>query len=112
MRRAILTLLVLFTVGGVVAAQKDCGDGLPCGKLLWDLPVIPTLASPTPMPTIQITAVQTATTAPTGAASATPAPTRPSRSACTQRGSTATPSARPSGSACTQRYSATTVAGS
>src|SRR5690242_14233759 len=75
MRRAILTLLVLFTVGGVVAAQKDCGDGLPCGKLLWDLPVIPTLASPTPMPTIQITAVQTATTAPTGAASATPAPT-------------------------------------
>lgn len=75
MRRAILILLALLLVVGVAVAQKDCGDGLPCGKLVWDLPVIPTLASPTPMPTIQITAVAPATTAPTGAPTATEAPT-------------------------------------
>ncbi|HSS99928.1 MAG TPA: hypothetical protein VLK33_22995 [Terriglobales bacterium] len=74
MKRALLTLLALFTVaGGLYAA--DCGNGLPCGKLGWTLPAFPVLNSPTPMPTIQITAVQTATAAPTGAPSATPAPT-------------------------------------
>src|SRR5689334_19660627 len=79
MRRLTLLCLVALAMVGMVAggalAQKDCGDGLPCGKLSWDLPVLSTLASPTPMPTIQITAVQTATAAPTGAASATPLPT-------------------------------------
>lgn len=78
MRRVLLVaaqLLMLVGAAGVALAQRDCGDGLPCGKLYWDLPVLPTLFSPTPMPTIQITAVQTSTPAPTGAASATPAPT-------------------------------------
>ena len=75
MKRTLLILTALFTVAGIVAAQKDCGDGLPCGKLLWDLPVLPILASPTPMPTIQITAVPSGTPAPTGAPTATTAPT-------------------------------------
>lgn len=77
MRRLILAscLVLMLAVAGRAIAQKDCGDGLPCGKLYWDLPPLPTLYSPTPMPTIQITAVQTSTPAPTGAASATPAPT-------------------------------------
>jgi hypothetical protein len=75
MRRATLILLALLLVAGVALAQKDCGDGLPCGKLVWDLPVLSTLASPTPMPTIQITSIPASTNVPTGAPSSTPAPT-------------------------------------
>jgi hypothetical protein len=80
MRRLLLVaalMLILVTVVGVAFAQKDCGDGLPCGKLLWDLPVLPVLPSPTPMPTIQITAIPTNGPVPTGtgAATATTAPT-------------------------------------
>lgn len=76
MKKIIILAAVLFVlVAGGAAAQKDCGDGLPCGKLLWDLPPLATLASPTPMPTIQITAVLTATPAPTGAPTNTPVPT-------------------------------------
>lgn len=75
MKRALVVLFTLFVIVGVAFAQKDCGDGLPCGKLVWDLPVLPILNSPTPMPTIQITAVQSATPAPTGAPTATTAPT-------------------------------------
>jgi hypothetical protein len=77
-KRLLVTGLVLMLVSvGVTLAQKDCGDGLPCGKLLWDLPVLPVLNSPTPMPTIQITAIPTNGPAPTGtgAATATTAPT-------------------------------------
>lgn len=75
MKRALMALVALLMAVGVVAAQKDCGDGLPCGKLVWDLPVLPILNSPTPMPTIQITSVIAATNAPTGAPTSTPAPT-------------------------------------
>jgi hypothetical protein len=75
MKRALMAFLGVFMTIGIVVAQKDCGDGLPCGKLAWDLPVLPILRSPTPMPTINITAVQSATAAPTGAPTSTPAPT-------------------------------------
>lgn len=68
-------LLILLLVVGTAYAQKDCGDGLPCGKLLWDLPVLPTFASPTPIPTVVYTAVVTNTPAPTSAPTATIAPT-------------------------------------
>ncbi len=74
MKRAILILLAVFAIAGGLYAS-DCGNGLPCGKLGWTLPSFPVLNSPTPMPTIQITAVLTATTAPTGAPTATEAPT-------------------------------------
>lgn len=75
MKRALMAFLGVFMTIGVVVAQKDCGDGLPCGKLAWDLPVLPVLNSPTPMPTINITAVQSATPGPTGGPTSTPAPT-------------------------------------
>lgn len=68
---AAVAVLILVAAGGVLA-QKDCGDGLPCGKLFWDLPVLPTLNTPTPMPTIQITAIPTSGPAPTSAGPATP----------------------------------------
>lgn len=66
------SLLALLNAGPV-AAQNDCGDGLPCGRIPWGLPVLPTLASPTPMPTIPIT-INPPTSTP-GGPTATPAPT-------------------------------------
>jgi len=58
MKRRFFFLLVgvLFSVG-VVAAQNDCGDGLPCGRIPWELPVLPPLPSPTIIPTIPVTYV-------------------------------------------------------
>lgn len=67
-------LSVLFSAGaGLIRAQNDCGDGLPCGKIPWDLPVLPGVPSPTPMPTIAVTLV--APTQTPGGPTATPAPT-------------------------------------
>lgn len=77
MRKLFLILCLVGLLGvGVTLAQRDCGDGLPCGKLLWDLPPLPTLRTPTPIPTIQITAIPTGgPTATGGAATPTVAPT-------------------------------------
>lgn len=77
MKRILLILIVLLALPLWVSAQKDCGDGLPCGKLPWDFPALPLLNSPTPMPTIGITAAPTATGAPTytPVPTSTPAPT-------------------------------------
>lgn len=73
----LMAVLVLVLLGaGVVVAQKDCGNGLPCGPLGWPLPAFPSLPSPTPMPTIQITAIPTTGPTPTGTvATPTTAPT-------------------------------------
>lgn len=74
--KLVSTLILLLTITSVATAQKDCGNGLPCGPLPWTLPSLPILSSPTPMPTIVLTAVSTAAPAPTsGAPSSTPAPT-------------------------------------
>jgi hypothetical protein len=54
------------------AAAADCGNGLPCGPVPWNLPVLPTLQSPTPMPTFFYTATPTPTMTPTNF---TPSPT-------------------------------------
>lgn len=77
MRRGLLTasLVLIILTTSAVLAQKDCGDGLPCGKLYWDLPVLPSLPSPTPIPTVAITLIPTLTPVPTGAPTATVAPT-------------------------------------
>lgn len=50
---AFSVLLLALIIGGVgiIQAQDDCGDGLPCGKIPWDLPVLPAVSSPTPIPT-------------------------------------------------------------
>lgn len=76
--RLLVTLLLMASLSAaVVAAQDDCGDGLPCGKLPWDLPYLPVLNSPTPMPTIAVTQVSgdvgAGTPTPTPAPSITPA---------------------------------------
>lgn len=76
MKRLLLILMLLAVIAVPVLAQKDCGDGLPCGKLLWDLPALPTLVTPTHMPTAAITAI--APTQVSGAVPTAPAiPTAP-----------------------------------
>lgn len=69
----VLILFVALTLFVPVAAQDDCGDGLPCGKIPWDLPVMPALPSPTPMPTQAFTAIPPTPGA--GTPTWTPAPT-------------------------------------
>ncbi len=66
---AVVTLLILCLISPVLA-QDDCGDGLPCGRIPWDLPAMPPMPSPTYMPTFSITVQPTA-----GSATATPLPT-------------------------------------
>lgn len=67
------SMLILLVGSHLMYAQNDCGDGLPCGKLPWDLPVLPPLPSPTLMPTIGVTTVPPTQTP--GGPTATPAPT-------------------------------------
>lgn len=71
---ALVAALMLILLAGInlTAAQDDCGDGLPCGKLPWDLPQLPALPSPTPMPTIGVT-INPPTQTP-GGPTATPIP--------------------------------------
>jgi hypothetical protein len=74
MKRTISVLLITALLGaGVMLAQDDCGDGLPCGKIPWDLPKLPAVPSPTIIPTIPITLVPPTQTP--GGPTATPAPT-------------------------------------
>lgn len=76
MRLKLASTLILLLVFMPALAQRDCGDGLPCGRLYWDLPLLPEMPSPTPMPTIVITAVGTAPPAEsTEEPTLTPAPT-------------------------------------
>lgn len=72
--KAASILIILFTASAVLA-QRDCGNGLPCGRIPWDLPIMPRLSSPTPMPTIVIPAEVTEEPGPTAAPTYTPAPT-------------------------------------
>lgn len=55
MKRLMLSVVFMMLSAVPVLAQRDCGDGLPCGRLPWDLPVLPALSSPTPMPTVAVT---------------------------------------------------------
>lgn len=52
MKKLPLILLLLALPALPLLAQKDCGNGLPCGPLPWTLPNFPILTSPTPMPTV------------------------------------------------------------
>jgi hypothetical protein len=56
-----------------VAAAQQCDPLLPCGPLPWQLPSLPNLASPTPIPTLILTAVPPTPT-PGGTPAATSAP--------------------------------------
>lgn len=75
--KAASILILILLLGRAVIAQRDCGDGLPCGKLSWDLPLLPALPSPTPIPTISFE--ETSEPEPTGDPTATlqPIPTNP-----------------------------------
>lgn len=64
-------LLICFFCGAVVVSAQECGRGLPCGPVPWKLPALPTLRTPTPIPTIPFTAVAPNTPGP----GPTPAPT-------------------------------------
>lgn len=76
-----ILFLGVFLICSVTFAQENCGNGLPCGPLPWDLPVFPVLQSPTPAsgevdqdpnntPTNTLTATSTYT--PTATRTATP----------------------------------------
>ena len=54
-RAAVIILLALALVSGAVWSQGNtiqCAAGLPCGSVPWQLPRLPRLATPTPIPTI------------------------------------------------------------
>jgi hypothetical protein len=64
----------------LIILSSDCGYGLPCGPIPWDLPSLPRIMSPTPIPTVHIVPTTTPTSTPIPTAmpetSATPAPTQ------------------------------------
>jgi hypothetical protein len=47
-------LLLVAVVAVPVAAQDDCGFGLPCGAIPWEMPDFPELISPTPWIATQV----------------------------------------------------------
>jgi hypothetical protein len=56
-----LFLLIALAVLPATSNADDCGNGLPCGPIPWQLPPLPGLVSPSPIPTIAITVAPTAT---------------------------------------------------
>lgn len=73
MKRVLLIALTLsLSVGVAAAQQRECGNGLPCGSIPWPLANPPALTSPTPMPTVGVTAVLPTSTP--GGPTATPIP--------------------------------------
>lgn len=90
---ASITALILLVIAAPVLAG-DCGNGLPCGPLGWSLPPLPVLASPTFMPTfdvsgnVQPTDVSGAVPTPAPAATNTPVPTNVDASSITDNLST------------------------
>lgn len=68
-RLALLVTMAAALLAAPVLAQRDCGNGLPCGNIPWSFPRLPVLSSPTPMPTMAITAI-----APTEVSGAVPTP--------------------------------------
>jgi hypothetical protein len=70
LKRAAALLIILLMAMPVLA--QNCSAGLPCGQIPWDMPFMPELASPTPLPTFFYTATPTPTMTPTNF---TPSPT-------------------------------------
>ncbi|MBZ0282089.1 MAG: hypothetical protein K8L97_15220 [Anaerolineae bacterium] len=73
--RLVAAALLILGMFSPVMAQSDCGDGLPCGQLFWDLPPLPELQSPTPMPTFAVTVQVTQVSG--GVPTPHPVPTNP-----------------------------------
>lgn len=72
--RRILILVVALLVMVTPALAQDCGNGLPCGPMPWGLFQLPRLNSPTPFPTVIVTAASGSvpTPTPTGTLTVTP----------------------------------------
>jgi hypothetical protein len=68
----ILSAITILMLLALPVAAGDCLRGLPCGSVPWNLPALPTLHSPTPMPTFFLTATPSPTMTPTNF---TPSPT-------------------------------------
>lgn len=75
MKRVVIVLLLLIAASAARAQDDECGNGLPCGPLPWPVPVLPDLASPSPMPTISITATDIPPTSNPSPPTSTPTPT-------------------------------------
>lgn len=76
----VLMVLAIAAPVYAVTPAPDCGFGLPCGPMPWNLPNMPVLVSPTPPPNSAanpafLTATPTPT--PTTTVTATPSPTQP-----------------------------------
>lgn len=86
--RRLIVILILVSMSALVKAG-DCGSGLPCGPVPWNLPSLPLLRSPTPMPTYFASVTPSPTVSPTNF---TPSPTS---TATSTPSATFTPSATP-----------------
>jgi len=53
--KTVLIVIIILLMAAPLAAQNDCGAGLPCGPLPWPVPKFPVMLTPTPIPTIQVT---------------------------------------------------------
>jgi hypothetical protein len=54
-----IALIITLTILLPGALDDDCGNGIPCGPIPWDVPGFPELASPTPIPTYYVAATAT-----------------------------------------------------
>lgn len=52
MRHLFTIALMLLMAQTSLAQNGNCGNGLPCGSIPWDLPDFPKMESPTPIPDI------------------------------------------------------------
>jgi len=81
MRWLVVLVILAALPSGLIAAQDDCGNGLPCGPIPWSLPAWPTMESPTPIGTqydyltVTYTATPTSTYTPTATPTSTYTPT-------------------------------------
>lgn len=71
MKRAMLLITALLLMVTPALAQ-DCGNGLPCGPMPWGFFQLPRLNSPTPFPTVIVTAASGLVLTPAGTATPTP----------------------------------------
>lgn len=77
MRRWLVLLALMLAAFPLATAQaqRDCGNGLPCGAIPWPRANLPRLSSPTPMPTFVLNTTPTpAPTVTPGGPTVTPIP--------------------------------------
>jgi len=75
MRRITALIMVFLVITMPIISQDDCGNGLPCGPIPWNLPDLPILISPSPFPTVLYEPTATPPPVVTDVPTNTPAPT-------------------------------------